>query len=1121
MGFYVHRSNRAELLADALCDVLAEPQSDPFAREVVAIPSRGLERWVSMELAQRLGVCAHVDFPFPARFLADRFDEVLDVGEVSERWRPDHLIFSVLGQVPRHLDDPAFAPLAAYLDGEPYGRKAWQLAQRIAGVFDRYITYRRDMLRAWDTPEQQDPWQPRLWRALRESMAAPHLGDAARAFVARLKAPAPLDLPARLCLFGLSTLPPFYLELLRALGERSEVHLFVLQPSNRWFADTRPAKQALAAAASLGIDDPALVHVEQGHPLLASLGRIGREFQDALTELDALDSEHFVAPAEDSLLHRLQADVMHLRHRGRDPDTPRVQVPVSDTSITLHACHGPMRQVEVLRDQLRSLFESDPTLQPRDVVVMCPDVEGFAPLVRAAFDPVASDPDAPPGPAPAGAIPYRIADRSLRKDNGVAEVLLRVMDLVGGRVTANEVHDLLCMEPVCARFEILVDELDAVARWVRDSGVRWGLDAEHRAAHGQPAEAQNTWRFGLDRLLLGYAAPAQGAALFAGVLPYDEIEGGDARLLGRFADFVEALTHTLQTLTGPVPIAAWCERLAEAADRLIDAKGDALFDHQAVRGVLKGLAERADAAGFEAPVPREVARNMIEGAFAEPAGSSGLSSGGVTFCALVPMRSIPFRVVALLGMDDAAFPRAEHRLGFDLMRSRRRPGDRSPRDDDRYLFLEAVLAARDRLLVLYTGWKNNKAIAPAVPVGELFDVLEEGFLPEDGRLLVRQLRTRHPLQPFSPVLYGGPDRDPVRRLQSWDARWLDGAKAVQGLHRVAAPPLLRRPLPELPGVERAVTLGDLMKFLESPVRWLLRRRLGLRFDEDELLLDDREPSQLSGVARWEVGNELLRLILDEGVIETRPLLQARGLLPAGAPGQLVHDDERARAVAIAEAVVARRRGGRLEDVVVNVDFDGTRFSGQVSDRFVGGQVMHRFGHLRARHVLRLWVRHLAMCLVAPGPSTLVGRPRQGGAVSVLVLRAVQPQQATAVLVALTRLYWEGLQQPRLFFPETSRAWYRRVAQEFDKARRSEPDASIDDPRFQHNAGFNAAGAWDPFHADGESSDPYHQRFFGGAAPYDRDYHLPGELELPPNRTFHRLAMDLWGSVDRLVAEGQL
>ena len=1118
MGLTVHRSNRTEELIEALCGVLARPLADPFAPEVVAIPSRGMERWVGMQLAQRLGICANVVFPFPARFLAERFAEVLGDDAVSERWQPDHLVFAVLAELPLHLDDPAFQPIAAYLDGEPHGRKAWQLARRIASVFDRYVTYRRELVLGWDEPRDDDGWQPRLWRALRRRLAAPHLGDAARAFVDRLRDPAPLQVPERLCLFGLSTLPPFYLELLTALATRREVHLFVLQPSMAWFADTRTPRQALAAAASLGLD-PADAHLEQGHPLLASLGRIGREFQGLLEELPATDAECFVHPGDATLLHTLQADVLELRHRGRDDDAPSRSIPAADRSISLHACHGPMRQVEVLRDQLRSLFEADPSLQPRDVVVMCPDVEAYAPLVRAAFDPVTEDPDAPPGPAPAGAIPYRIADRSLRRDNAVAEVLLRMLELVGGRVTANEVHDLLCMEAVCRRFEILVDELDQVARWVRDSGVRWGVDAAHRERLGQPAEAQNTWRFGLDRLLVGFAAPTSGAALVEGVLPYDEIEGGAARLLGRFADFVEALTQALAGLEGPLPLGVWCGRLAQAADRLVDAEGDALFEHQAVRTVLTDLAARADDAGFDAPVPREVVRSILDGAFGEPAGSAGLSSGAVTFCALVPMRSIPFRVVALLGMDDGAFPRAEHRLGFDRMHARRQPGDRSPRDDDRYLFLEAVLAARDRLLLLYTGWKNNKAIAPAVPVGELLDVLEEGFAGHEGRSLARQLRTEHPLQPYAPALYGGQDGDPERRLQSWDARWLEGAKAVQAERRVPAPPLLRRPLPELPGLSRAVTLGDLVRFLESPVRWLLRRRLGLRFDEDQLLLDDREPSRLSGLERWQVGDELLRLTLDEGVHVTGPLLQAGGLLPAGVAGRLVHDDERARAVAIADAVRERRAGEKLDDLVVNVDFDGTRFTGRVGDRFPGGQVLHQFGHIRARDALELWVRHLAMCLQTPGTSTLVGRPREGGAVAVLKLAPIHEKRATAVLVALTRLYWEGLREPRLFFPETSRAWYRRVKSAHEQGSRNDPDLSIDDPSLQRNAVFGARSSWDPFNKQGESSDPYHRLFFGDAAPFDPDYELPGELELPPHRTFHRLAMDLWGSLASLVAEG--
>jgi exodeoxyribonuclease V gamma subunit len=986
----VHRSNRLETLMARLAGDVAAPVAAlagaPGALvvpETIVVQSRGMERWVAMALAAELGVWAHPRFVYPRSLVHGLVDDALDVDAESRgRWERESLTWAVAAVLPGLLPDPRFEPLRRWLQGpDPGGRRPVQLAGQIAHVFDQYAVYRPAMVLAWEAGKDtgvgpEDAWQPALWRELVASLGNGHFAARAQAFLVRARDGLPDGrLPPRLSLFGITTLPPLYLQVLAAVDGRVPVTLYHHSPSDRWFADDRPMREIRRLERSLE-DDAEALHLEQGHPLLASMGRVARDLQWLLADLEPVveveELDEFVDPGADTLLHRLQQDVRFRRPRVLGTpgphEAPAVPLLPGDRSVQVHACHGPMREVEVLRDQLLDLLKEDEQLRPRDIVVMMPSVDTYAPFVDAVFGGDASQD---------GHIPYRIADRPPRADNQVVEAFLALLQAARGRLGAPEVLDLFAHDVVREKAGLAGDDVPVLREWAAASGIRWAVDAGHRRAEQQPDDPGNTWRFGLDRLVLGYAMGDEAAGLWQGTLPFPGMEGGAAARMGRFVGVCESLFALRGQVSRPRTPAGWQPVLAAALARFVHQDDANAWQHQAVREALLSLATRSEQAGFTDPVQLEVMLEELELAFAEPGAAHGFLSGGLTFCALLPMRSIPFRVVCLLGMNDDAFPRQVRAPGFDRTGAAPERGDRSPRDDDRYLFLEAMLSARDVLLLTYTGLgiQDNKERPPSACVAELLDVLgaasELGAQTVDLAEAQERIRARlvqaHPLQPFSPRYFeeqetpGGPGP-----LFSYARRWCSGAEALRGAAS-ERPPLIEGPLPE-DNPDAGLSLKALIDFLTDPARGLLRARLGVRLDEQALVLDDREPADLGPLDRYAAGQRLLDAALEgEPMLLARAELRATGLLPLGTPGEVAVDALLPAVETIAAVAAPLREGARQAPLTLDLACGSVRLVGAVEDLWPQGRVVARYSRLGPDKLLAEWVRHLGMCCAEPDP----------------------------------------------------------------------------------------------------------------------------------------------------------
>lgn len=1003
---HIHHGNRLETLLEVLAGVTDTPLADPFAPEVILVQNQGMARWIAQQLAEIRGISARLSFPLPASFFWQVLRSWLPELPETNGFDKETLLWRLLRLLPAHLTQPAFAPLQRYLAADDSDLRLHQLARRVADLFDQYLVYRPDLVLDWEGG-QDEHWQAILWRALCAEAGNGHraqlLADLAQAMASGRPPSGPL--PERIALFGLTALAPVYVNLLGALSRVIPVHIFNLGPCRGYWADLvdeRGQARRRARAQKAGQPDPTGL-LDVGNPLLASLGHAGQVLLDQLLELGGQDHDWFDDPEGDQLLARIQRDLLDLEDPRLAPGE-RLIAP-DDESLQIHVTHGPLREIQVLHNRLLRAFEHLDGLEPRHVIVMAPDIDGYAPYIEAVF-----------GAAGQGQyIPWSIADRRLGAEQPFIEALRQLLTLPRARLEAAETLSLLEIPPVRRRFGLDLDGLERIRTWVRESGIRWGADAAMRSRLGLPAEDANTWSFGLDRLFIGYALPPDPQpAPYAGVLPYADIEGGAAEDLGRLQSFVAALSWWRERLAADLTPPEWRARLNALMTAFLAPEEDEEALAQAVRDRLDDLVTLTESTGFAGRLSLDVMRVLLDDVLQQTAGAQRFMTGRVTFCDMVPMRSIPFRAVCLIGLNGTDFPRSQRPPSFDLMARSPRRGDRSRRRDDRYLFLESILSARDLLYLSYVGHdqRDNSVKVPSIVLSELQDYLAAGYRRDDGGDPLEQIRVHHPLQPFSPAYFDG--RDP--RLTSYAGLWLDAARSGRD---PVIQPFAGHPLGAPDEALRTLDIQDLIRFLANPARAFLTQRLGLRLPTADEVPEDAEPFDLgTGLERYSVRQLLLDRLLDgdpPAAILTR--LRGEGRLPHGTPGELVLEEQIAIAQPFAERIAACL-GQRLEPLEVDIQLGGFRLQGRLRQLQPDGLLDWRFGRLRARDRLALWVRHLVLNAVAPSgiePSSRFLTEKEE-------LELAPVADAPALLLDLLDLRWRGLQELLPFFPETSLAY---------------------------------------------------------------------------------------------------
>jgi len=1056
IGLYT--GNRLEELVEAFGNMLsANPLSSPFEKETIVVQSRGMQRWLSMRLASLFGVWAGAEYPFPNRLVQQLFEWLGLSQPDSAKFSKEVMCWSLMRLLPGLLDRDSFTPLRSYLSSDRDGLKRFHLSGRIADTFDQYTLFRPDLLEAWEEGGEEGAldWQPGLWRALVAESSTMHRGQLKKEFCRKVPhASLPPGFPKRLSLFGISYMPPYHIAMLEALATRVPVAIFLLSPTQEYWSDIVSRRRLFRMSES----ERELS--TEGNPLLASLGRSGREFADLLLEAAGIDNEHdlYRDPGDDTLLHALQSDMLNLRGTGEEGERHSAPDP-GDRSVQVHSCHNPMREVEVLHDNLLDLLDRLPGLEPRDILVMTPEIETCAPYIATVFG--ASGDGVP-------RLPHSIADRRMLDEGGIAPAMLKLLELYGSRLTAPALFDLLSSPPVSRRFRLDDEALDTIRRWIAETRIRWGMDERSRSRLGLPPFRENSWRAGLERLLLGYAMPDEGV-LYEGILPFD-VEG-EAETLGKLADFIDAVESLSSKFDRATTLEGWRELFLSMLTTFIEADEESERELSHIIAEIDKLTGLASESGFgeevHAPVMIAWMRDRLEKAEM----GLGFMTGGITFCAMLPMRSIPFRVVAMIGMNDGAFPRQQRPPGFDMMYREPRKGDRSVRGDDRYLFLESILSARDVLYLSYVGQsiRDNSELPPSVLVSELLDAIDRGFDFQAGESAASNLVVRHPLQGFNPRYFteGSP-------LFSYSA---DNCRALEGRNSGESRPFVDAPLPEQDDAGRTVTIDDLVKFFANPAAFFLERRLGLKPAAALQPLEEREPFGAGGLDAWQMRQELLDAVLEERQAqELLPLFRSRGLLPPAMHGELLFGELLVEVGEFARRVREFQGGALFEEHEADLDIGGYRLTGRLDHLLPTGQLLYRCSKMRENDRIRSWIRHLVLCSGGsrhPQETRLLMLDR--------ALRYTSVADAASHLDTLLSLYRQGLTEPLPFFPRASMAWAGKA----DKSERERLEAAV--------------AAWREGYGgrEGEGTDPACRRCFGPEPPFgDRFMTIADTVLLP-------------------------
>jgi exodeoxyribonuclease V gamma subunit len=799
------------------------------------------------------------------------------------------------------------------------------------------------------------------------------------------------------------------------------------------------------------------LHMEKGNSLLASMGRLGRDFFEIIQEVDAEEFSSYDEPRAEDLLNSIQSDILRLQDRQE-----KKEVSPEDLSIQIHSCHSPMREVEVLHDQLLRMFEEDRSLLPKDILVMMPDVETYAPYIQGVFDTAPEDPRR---------IPFSIADRSMRKEGGIGEAFLNLLDLQGSRFGVSQVVNLLECEAVRRRFGLSSEALETVRKWISETRIRWGIDERHKAELGLPPFHENTWTAGLDRLLLGFAMPGHEERLFSGILPYDPIEGEETRSLGAFTEFVEKLFERATSLGEPKTLESWQEELAAVLDDFFDPGEESDREMPLIRRMLDDLVKTGAASLFDEKVPLQVVRSYLERTLDQTGFGLGFMTGGVTFCAMLPMRSIPFRVICLLGMDSEAYPRQSNPLGFDYMARYPKRGDRSRRNDDRYLFLEAILSARQKLYISYVGQsiQDNSPIPPSVLVSELVDYVEQGFDIPGGNLR-GHLETKHRLQAFSPEYF----KDHERLFTYSEESYEIAATVLED--RKEQTPFLSTGLSEPDESWKELDLHGLCAFFSSPTKFLLNRRLGVYLEETSSFAEEREPFEVQTLEQYLLEDGMLRRCLQgRSLKDDFGLAVASGRLPHGPVGQCVYETLSPGVERFAKDLLRLTRGDAVETRDFRIRVGDFSLTGSLDHVFKDTMIRYRYARLKGKDMVVSWIHHLVLNCTGtegyPRRTLLAGLAGKSAKERKRVLYEYAPvEKAEEILEGLLKRYWAGLKEPLHFFSEISWTY---------------AEACLAKRKPQEEAFEQAAKTWKGTEwSRGESEDPYHQLCFGSEDPID-------------------------------------
>jgi len=1040
---HLYHSNRVEGLLGQLVRLLLEQSDSPLVPQTIVVENPGLAHWLKMQLANTLGIAANLEFPMPARFFWQVQKHLMP--EDMTHWaqesvfNKDTLTWLILDCIEHDnlTQQPDFFLLDAYLNdvnGQSRAARAFQLAQNIADLYDQYLVYRPDWIEAWEAGKQEidgeplndDKWQAILWlkliqKAKNAGLPLHHRASLTKDFLHLLKQPqAKHSLPSSVVFFGFSTLPKAQIETLALMAEHTQVHLLTPNPSEVYWGDIMDE----TLQAKLRLRNRSIPLVDSGNAFLAALGRMGQDFQRMLVDVETIQDHDLFYPAEDaSLLAVVQNQILSLSDSKDDP----VEVEKSDNSVQLVGCHSPMREVEVLHDYLLHCIQ-DLNIEPQNIVVMIPDVAAYAPYIDAVFQ---------TGVRNSGnqrvSIPYSISDRPVQEEHPLINGFAQLLNIQNSRFSYSDVIALLEIPAVHKRFDITEDELPALKQWLQEAGIRWGFDGNHRTQHDLPNWQKNTWLYGFRRLLMGYAYSSQfsvdAVSSPYGIAPVDSVEGLEASNLGSLIKFVEALHEYLENSKDMRTATEWRQFLQQTLTHFFITENEEEWILEHIHSVLDNWVDATQKVNYHHAIAFEVVADGIHQRLQQRSGSQHFMVGKVNFCTLLPMRSIPFDIVAVLGLNDQEYPRNVTPNSLDLMRFNRRIGDRSRRDEDRYLFLEAILSARKQLWLSYKSrdQKQNHALTPSVVLAEFMDYLESGFkASEDGvQSVLDQLYKQHPLQPFNAQYFSNQSN-----IFSYQKDWFDALEEYSEqeikTQNFIVPETLKT------NNERDIDLDHLCQYFSLPAKSFLNNVLNIQFYNVDDDYPDDEPFKLNGLEAYHIKRQLLDSALRQKELEMETI---NAELPYGELGEKSWNNIKQSLAPLLNKISELDLQQTESPIEINVSCD---LGGEIFSvigwhwKIYNGQFIDLIpSQLKTKYIIPFLVRHSALCAMGyEVPAQLLTTSGH------LLLKPMTQVQANDYLTSLMAFYKQHQYQAVPFYPESTWAYmseYENPTKGFKKA----------------------------------------------------------------------------------------
>lgn len=987
-GFFLYNSNKLENLFDKALDVLGSMSTDnPLQKTEIVVQSDGMGRWFSLKTASITGIYANTINLTVEKYLQKFAIEVLNINcsDVFESENLKWTIYNVLNDAPKS----SYKDLNDYIAGDPL--KRFLISGKCADLFDQYSVYRFDMINKWKNGQpvqkndRDEKWQKDLFiEVVSKFSGHKDRVDLLHDFIKKCDNIADLPDPYRngIVLFGISTMSEYHLLMFKALSKLIPVHLFFMNPCMYYWGDIVTTRKSEASKLSGGED----LYFRSDNRLLADLGISGKIFFNSLHEADAIDVDLFENEhGADSMLKKVQKEILNMNEDERF---------VLDGSIKINGCWGRTREMEVLKDELLQIFNKNPHIRPDDVVVITPDIEEYAPYIEAVFTERNGTP----------VIPFSIADRSARSDGKTIDAFLKMLKLFDSDFLKTDVLSIFEIEHVHKKFNITRNDLETVRTAVEESGIKWGIDKRFREMKGYPSFEQNTWKFGFDRMILGYSMPGRGLDTFGGVLPYDEIEGTSAKTVAKFITFCEILFKTANSFNMDRSLIDWAARLNNMVDEVFMDDAQTADEIRYLRKIFDKLNSSEKLSGIKCAVPLRVIVEVLEENIASGGFNKGFLNGNVTFCSIKPLRCIPFKVVCMAGMNDDMFPRDPQSTGFDLIMKYPSPKDRNPKNSDRYFFLESLLSAREYFIVSYSARnvRDSSFNICSSPVRLLSDYLAQKTKCDKDHSCFKE--TIHPLQPFSEKYFLKDSQ-----LFTFSQRDHKAHQSFKGRIEVKSTELSQLPASINENLHNP-DLNEFLSFFMNPPRYFLTKRLGITVPYMKKNDPDSEVFSIDNLQAYGYKNEYLDMYLKGlAVSDFKRKMKGTGRSPHGPAGQVLLNSAVKEMTGFLAKVENYRKGSVPEEFnfTKSVEVNGSRLeiSGRLDSIYPGGQFFFKPAKaFNSKEKMKCWILHILMNALGMEKSTNLAAME-----SDIEIKPVKDPEG--VLADLAGIYLAGLLRP--------------------------------------------------------------------------------------------------------------